>query len=324
MKFSRLIALTGAFVAALVLTIGQAEAARVGGGKNSGKQQSNVTQREATPPAGQQAAPAQRPGQPAAAPAAQPQRSSWLGPLAGLAAGIGLAALASHLGFGEGLANIMLIVLLAVVALFVIRLIMAKRSGAASQQAQPAWAGASAGQSEAPTAATPAPAAQNPNSFYAPVSNPAYPAGSGTSGAGGASAGPASTGLRVPANFDIAGFVRNSKLQFIRLQASFDAANLNDLREFTSPEMFAELRLQIEERKGAANVTEVVSVEAEFLGVDSSDTEHMASVRFYGVIREAVGAPAQSFDEIWDLTKPVSGSGGWVLAGIQQTEQRAS
>jgi predicted lipid-binding transport protein (Tim44 family) len=115
--------------------------------------------------------------------------------------------------------------------------------------------------------------------------------------------------------------VRNAKVQFIRLQASFDAANLADLREFTSPEMFAELRMQIEDRKGAANVTEVVSVEAEFLGVDSSDSEHMASVRFYGVIREAVGAPAQSFDEIWNLSKPVSGSGGWILAGIQQTEQ---
>jgi predicted lipid-binding transport protein (Tim44 family) len=88
--------------------------------------------------------------------------------------------------------------------------------------------------------------------------------------------------------------------------------------------MFAELRMQIEERNGASNVTEVVSVEAEFLGVDSTDTEHMASVRFYGVIREAVGAPAQSFDEIWNLTKPVQGAGGWLLAGIQQTEAPAA
>ncbi|MFM8547125.1 MAG: Tim44 domain-containing protein, partial [Betaproteobacteria bacterium] len=159
-----------------------------------------------------------------------------------------------------------------------------------------------------------------PNSLYAPGSAPsAAPLAAGAGPVG--TTAPASTGLRVPANFDIAGFVRNAKVQFIRLQASFDAANLADLREFTSPEMFAELRMQIEDRKGAANVTEVVSVEAEFLGVDSSDSEHMASVRFYGVIREAVGAPAQSFDEIWNLSKPVSGSGGWILAGIQQTEQ---
>ncbi len=319
MKFSRLIALTAAFVSALVLSVGQAEAARVGGGKNSGKQQPDAMQRQATPPAGQQAAPAgQRPGQPAAAPAAQPQRSSWLGPIAGLAAGIGLAALASHFGFGEELASIMMIVLFAVIALVVIRMIMARRSGATTQ-AQPALAAASAG-AGAPPSASPAPVATAPNSLYAPGSAPsAAPLAAGAGPVG--TTAPASTGLRVPANFDIAGFVRNAKIQFIRLQASFDAANLADLREFTSPEMFAELRMQIEDRKGAANVTEVVSVEAEFLGVDSSDSEHMASVRFYGVIREAVGAPAQSFDEIWNLSKPVAGSGGWILAGIQQTEQ---
>ena len=321
MKFTRLMALVAAFVAAITLSIGQAEAARVGGGKNSGKQQPNAMQKDGGAPAGQQAAPAgQRPGQPAAAPAAQPQGNRWLGPLAGLAAGIGLAALASHLGFGEGLANIMLIVLLAVVALVVVRMIMARRSQSAPPQ--PAYAGAAAGQSPAPLPTQPA---QSGNTLFSPVSQPAatpLAAGSGPVDATATSA--ASTGLRVPANFDIAGFVRNAKVQFIRLQASFDSANLNDLREFTTPEMFAELRMQIEDRKGAANVTEVVSVEAEFLGVDSSDAEHMASVRFYGVIREAVGAPAQSFDEVWNLTKPVQGSGGWVLAGIQQTEAPAA
>jgi predicted lipid-binding transport protein (Tim44 family) len=46
----------------------------------------------------------------------------------------------------------------------------------------------------------------------------------------------------------------------------------------------------------------------------------MASVRFYGVIREGVGANAQPFDEIWNLTKPSVGAGGWVLAGIQQNQ----
>ena len=323
MKFTRLMALVAAFVAAITLSIGQAEAARVGGGKNSGKQQPNAMQRDSGAPAGQQAAPgAQRPGQPAAAPAAQPQGNRWLAPLAGLAAGIGLAALASHFGFGEELASIMMIVLFAVIALVVIRMIMARRS-ASSGQPQPAYAGAAAGPMAGgqPQAA---PAAAQNNSLFSPASSEPAAAPLATGAGPVAPAAAASTGLRVPANFDIAGFVRNAKVQFIRLQASFDAANLNDLREFTSPEMFAELRMQIEDRKGATNVTEVVSVEAEFLGVDSSDTEHMASVRFYGVIRESVGAPAQSFDEIWNLSKPIHGAGGWVLAGIQQTEAPAA
>ncbi len=322
MKFTRLVALVAAFVAAITLSIGQAEASRVGGGKNSGKQQPNAMQRDGGAPAGQQAASgAQRPGQPAAAPAAPPQGNRWLGPLAGLAAGIGLAALASHLGFGEGLANIMMIVLFGVIALVVIRMIMARRNRSA--QLQPAFAGAVAGQAPVQS---PVASSQTGNTLFSPVSQPA-PAAPLATGAGPVevtSTTAGSTGLRVPANFDIAGFVRSAKVQFIRLQASFDSGNLNDLREFTSPEMLAELRMQIEDRKGAANVTEVVSVEAEFLGVDSSDAEHMASVRFYGVIREALGAPAQSFDEVWNLTKPAHGTGGWVLAGIQQNEAPAA
>ncbi|HVL59347.1 MAG TPA: Tim44-like domain-containing protein, partial [Burkholderiaceae bacterium] len=125
---------------------------------------------------------------------------------------------------------------------------------------------------------------------------------------------------QVPAGFDVEGFLRNAKVYFIRLQAAFDAADLNDLREFTSPQMFAELKMQIDERRGAANVTEVVALDAELLGVHSSEHEHLASVRFTGLIREAAGATAQPFDEAWNFTRPAHGGGGWVLAGIQQLE----
>jgi predicted lipid-binding transport protein (Tim44 family) len=303
-----------AVVAAATFVVTDAQAKRLGGGQSVGKQQSGAMQRQATPPS-QQAAPSPRQAAPAAAP--QPQRNRWLAPLAGLAAGLGLAALASALGFGEELASFMLIALLVVAALVVVKLIMARRAGA-RQPMQPAWSGASAGGAEsAPGAwnqpATP-PAAATGNTLFSPMS----PGESSSAAGTGAAVAGSSTGLRVPANFDITGFVRNAKVQFMRLQAAFDAGNLNDLREFTSPEMYAELQMQIRERGASANVTEVVSLEAEFLGVDSSDVEHMASVRFYGVIREAVDANAESFDEIWNLTKPAQGSGGWVLAGIQQ------
>src|SRR5690606_31025816 len=85
-----------------------AEAPRLGGGKTFGRQ-SDVTQRQATPPAAA-AAPTQ-----AARPAAT-GGSRWMAPIAGLAAGLGLAALASWLGFGEELANFMLIALLVIAA----------------------------------------------------------------------------------------------------------------------------------------------------------------------------------------------------------------
>ena len=107
-------------------------------------------------------------------------------------------------------------------------------------------------------------------------------------------------------------------MQFVRLQAVYDSANLADLREFTTPQMFAELKLEIDERGASPNQTDVVTLDAELLGVRSEAGEHLAAVRFTGMIRESADAVAEAFDEVWTLSKPVSG-GGWVLAGIQQS-----
>jgi predicted lipid-binding transport protein (Tim44 family) len=273
-----------------------AEARRLGGGKTFGRQ-SDVTQRQATPPA---AAPTQ-----AARPAAA-GGSRWMAPIAGLAAGLGLAALASWLGFGEELANFMLIALLVIAAVVVFRMLAARRQGGA----RPAFQGAGAGQ------------AGQDNAFrYSPVNDGRGDLpGSVPAAAGGAAAMGAATqaGLPgVPAGFDVEGFVRTAKVQFVRLQAANDAGNLNDLREFTSPEMFAELKLDIDERGASANRTDVVTLDAELLGIETTATDHLASVRYTGMIREEEGAEAKPFDEVWVLAKPLSG-GGWVLAGIRQ------
>jgi predicted lipid-binding transport protein (Tim44 family) len=50
-----------------------------------------------------------------------------------------------------------------------------------------------------------------------------------------------------------------------------------DIREFTTPEVFAELKMQITER-GAADYTDVVSIDAELLGIETSATDYLASV----------------------------------------------
>jgi predicted lipid-binding transport protein (Tim44 family) len=43
-------------------------------------------------------------------------------------------------------------------------------------------------------------------------------------------------------------------------------------------------------------------------------------VRFEGLIREEAGGAAATFAEIWHLVKPLTGSGGWTVAGIQQLQ----
>lgn len=301
-----------AVTAGTMFAVEFAEAKRLGGGKTFGRQSSNVTQREATPPQAprQSASPTQQ-AQPAAAPgaaaAAQPARSRWLAPIAGLAAGLGLAALASHLGLGEELASVMLMALLAFAAFFVIRMVMSRRAAATRPALQPAYATTGVG-SEATVRYSPVPEEARAGSSAAPVVKPALTASL------------PSASWHVPADFDAEGFVRNAKVQFVRLQTAYDAANLDDLREFTTPEMFSELRMQLHEREGAPNVTDVVKLDAELLGIESGTGDHMASVRFTGLVRENDSAPAQSFDEVWNLTKPADGSSGWVLAGIQQLQ----
>ena len=283
-----LIALFAAVVG-LGFAVGDAEARRLGGGKSTGMQR-NVTPQSPSAPT-QSAVPA-KPTQPTAA--AQPSGASrWLGPVAGLAAGLGLAALFSHLGLGEELASFVMILLLVAAAVFVFRLLTRKRAPE-SQPLQYAGAGN----------------APSPLRYEAPAA-----AGGAAAPAGAALA---SVAGNIPADFDVDGFLRQAKLNFVRLQAANDAGNVEDIRNFTTPEVFAEIRLQMDERGGAAQQTDVVTLEAELLEVAEEFRQYIASVRFHGSIRESAGAAAEAFDEIWHLTKPVAGSGGWVIAGIQQ------
>ncbi len=319
--------LAGSLVAVLAFsTTFDVEAKRLGGSRSVGKQSSNVTQRQQqapaqqTPPAqqpaqqpGQQAAPATAGAAAAAAAAAKPKRN-WGGILGGIAAGLGIGWLLSHFGLGGAalsfLSNLILIALAAFVVIWLIR----KFRGGASRQ-QPAYAGAGgpAGSFGGEPTLRQQEAAPSPASVAAPAA--AATAAAATTAANAVSAGQP---WGVPADFDTEAFLRNAKVHFVRLQAAWDAGNLDDIREFTTPEMFAEIKMDLSERGGESNKTDVVTLEARMLGIESTDTQHIASVEFAGMIRERAGDPAQPFTEVWNLAKPTTGSGGWLLAGIQQ------
>jgi len=106
---------------------------------------------------------------------------------------------------------------------------------------------------------------------------------------------------------------------FIRLQAANDAGDLKDLRAFTTPEMFAAIQLDLQERGSAAQRTDVVRVDAEVLDVQAEADRQIVSVRFHGLIREDADGAAAPFDEVWHLVKPADGSREWAIAGIQPT-----
>ncbi|MBP6813426.1 MAG: Tim44 domain-containing protein [Burkholderiaceae bacterium] len=301
------------------LVAADAEAARLGGGRNVGRQSPSAPQQASPQQAPQQGisqsqqAPAQaaaaRPGTPAAA--AQPARNRWLGPIAGLAAGLGLAALFSHLGLGAEMANFMMIALLVLAAFVVFRLIMSRRAAGAARPvvAAPGYGSRAMGpEASVNYAPLPEVARTNDGDF-------GKPAAATLAGAGPAMA---SAAPRVPAGFDVDGFLKGARQQFVRLQAAFDSANLAELKEFTADELYPELSRQITERGTATQRTDVVQLEAELLGVETQGLEYVASVRFHGMIREVESAAASPFDEVWNLTKPMAGGSGWLLAGIQQ------
>lgn len=308
---SLLLALSMAVAAVTLATSPlDAEAKRLGGGKPAGMQRAVPAKpAEATPhspaqPAQNAAAPA-----PAPTPAAAPGKRSWMGPLAGLAAGLGIAALFSHFGMGEGLANVVMMALLAGVAVVAVRWLMGRFAGGGSRQPALAGAGAGAGAGNGPVwTPTPVPVAQPPLAREALA-----PAAAGTAPA--ALAAVPAVAQPLPGGMAHEEFVRLAKLVFIRLQAANDAGNLDDLRKFTTPELFASIRLDLQDRGASKNVTDVVKLDAEVADVAQQDGQDIVSVRFHGLIREAPEAGAEPFNEVWHLTRPASG-GDWSIAGI--------
>jgi len=302
---SWILALALSLTAAFTMAPLPAEAKRLGGGSSSGMQRSLPARStpDAAPARPAQATPTPAPAAPGMAPAAP--RRSWMGPLAGLAAGLGLAALMSHFGMGAEFGNLITMVLLGLLAFIAIRFVMSRMRGSSTPRAMAASNGmqfAGGGTSWSPGSTGAAPV-ETPTAAAAPLPEPAA----------------FSASPLVPVGFDQAGFERIAKMIFIRLQAANDSADLNDLRQFTTPEMFAAIKLDLQDRSGAAQHTDVVRVDSEVVDFSDEAEQQIVSVRFHGLISEAVGASAEAFNEIWHLVKPRDGSREWAIAGIQQT-----
>ncbi|MGZ3158735.1 MAG: Tim44 domain-containing protein [Burkholderiaceae bacterium] len=294
-------------VSTLSMMVSNVEARRLGGGGSIGKQSTNVTRQapaQSTQSTNTAAKPAAAPS-PTPSPVAPPPAPSspWKGILGGALLGLGAGALLSHFGLGGAmggmLGSILMIALLAFAVMFVVRMFRSKSQGNYAPVYDGGYSTASA---SVPTIGSRIEPTVQPSAFQAaPLAG-----------------GSAVTQWSVPADFDVPAFLRNAKTYFIRLQASWDKADIKDIREFTSPEMFAELKMQLQERGASPNVTDVVTLGAELMGVETVKDDYLASVKFSGMIKESETAEATPFEEVWNMSKPTSGQSGWVLAGIQQ------
>lgn len=302
-------------VCALVMGSQNVWAKRLGSGLSVGKSSSNVAQGNG-PPAQQAPAPAA-----ARADGATPAPSvGWGGVLGGLAAGLGLAWLASSLGEGAG--TLLVGVLLVVVLSWVIGArVRHRRASAAGGWALQAASGH--GASQVNPAVAPAYSPKNVGNDAsarpwerqtgASVAQPDGPlVGASLSGA---------PGWGIPAGFDVQGFLEASKANFRMLQAAWDRSDIPSLRAMMTDAMLEQIQNQLAEREraasGAANTTDVVMLEAHLLGIEEMDACYMASVEFSGLIREDASAGPNPFREVWNITRPKTGSDGWLVAGVQ-------
>jgi predicted lipid-binding transport protein (Tim44 family) len=295
---------------AMVLLIGfsslTAEAARrMGSGKSMGKQSNNVSQTQGTKPA-QNATPAS----PASPAAAAPQRSPWGAMLGGLAVGLGLAWLASSLGFGEEFGQIIMFGLIALAIMMAVGYFMRRRAAAnsGSSPGSLAYQGASASY----------PAQQPTATFKSqPNTRSTYT---------GSMIGSAVSGFQpnwsVPDGFDVDGFLSKAKENFVTMQDAWDRSDTSSLRQMMTDNMLTEIKAQIAERDTASTIgqmsmTEVISLDAKLLGIEESMDGYLASIEFSGMIREESNTSPESFKEIWNMSRSKQDNGGWLLAGIQ-------
>ncbi len=297
-----------------------AEAKRMGGGRSVGAQRQMAPQAAPSTPSATPGSPAAGPasnpvmapgakapaaaGAAAAAPAAA-GASRWLGPIAGLAAGLGLAALMSHLGLSEAFGSFLLIALLVVGGIFLVRMLMRRN---APTQSPLQYAGNAPGRVE--------PVMPNSASRNEPVMGAASGAASASAPAAASAAG------RFPPGFNAVAFAEQAKVQFRNMQAAYDRGDRTTLAEIMTPEMFAEVSRELAER-GTHAATEVLRLDAEVLEASTEGRQHWLSVRFTGELREDGTLLPKDFDEVWNLVKPTDDSTGWMLAGIQQTHAMA-
>ena len=237
---------------------------------------------------------------------------------------MGLAWLAHSMGLGAEFGQFLMFGLLALVIMMVVGYFMRRRQ---AQSAPSPYAFEGAG---APAQPHTAPqynprnvgndASARPWEGQTAAFEPAAPARQGLNiGSGVAAAAPTTWGI--PAGFDVEGFVSAAKQNFIHLQDAWDRSDISALRAMMTDTMLAEIKAQLAEREtqapGQVNKTEVVSLQAQLLGIEELENEYLASVEFTGMIREDPSAGPSPFREIWNMGRSKQGQMGWLVAGVQ-------
>ena len=297
---------------ALAFSAATVDAKKFGGGKSVGAQRSSVSDAKSgvsptsAPANAAMAAPAAGAAGAAAAAAKPSMMSRMAGPLMGIAAGLGLGYLFSQMGAG-GFMGFLLIALIGIAAMVYFGRKMMNKQAAATAGG-PGMPGA--GNNSA-----------SPFS-RAPEAQPMQYAGAGAGGSNSADAAAPvmasglAGGFGIPAGFDKSGFEEQAKKQFMSMQAANDKGDLDAVRDFSTDEFYNQIAKDV--IGGNKEATHVEELQANLMGIETERGQYWASVEFTGKMREDGMVMGSVFSEVWNLIKPVDGSKGWLVAGIQQ------
>jgi predicted lipid-binding transport protein (Tim44 family) len=328
MNFSYLKSVAIVAITSTILLSGTVvEAKKMGGGMSIGRQSNTITKNQnalppkpVAPPVN--AAPKPVAPNPATPQAPAPSRFGGMGGiLGGIAAGIGLSYLFSHLGMGAEMgsmfSSLLIVIAIALIGMWLFRKLMSRNASSPSlstgipgmnfQQSDVSTNAGNYSQASAPSSASPLQTMPTSNQM------PLIPEPSQTN------LPPSVQANLTPNSFaDKENFLENAKKIFLQLQEASDQQNIDVLKEYTSPELFAELRKDMLSRTTAISYTQVLTLAADLLAVEEENHEYLASVRFSGSLREELNGPVEEFAEVWNWSKPMDSSTGWILCGIQQ------
>lgn len=280
----RFLSIALALCLGLTLSLDASAGKRMGGGKSFGSAPTHQTRQADAPTSVAQPAAAGTAATAAAgraAPAAS-GASRWLGPLAGIAAGGLLAAMFMGDGF-EGI-QFLDILLLGLIAFVIFKLFAMRRQA----QAQPAMAGGMQRQM--------------------PQQAPIF---------GGASTSAAAT-INAPAWFDEQRFIEAGRTHFLALQQHWDAAEMDKIAEFVTPQMLSFLKEERASLGDAYQSTYIDDLSVQLDGIDELADKTVATLTFRGVAKTSRFDQGESFSESWRMERGNGENQPWLVAGIRQ------
>ena len=280
----RFLSIALALCLGLTLSLDASAGKRMGGGKSFGSAPTHQTRQADAPTSAAQPAAAGTAATAAAgraAPAAS-GASRWLGPLAGIAAGGLLAAMFMGDGF-EGI-QFLDILLLGLIAFVIFKLFAARRQA----QGQPAMAGGMQRQM--------------------PQQAPIF---------GSASTSAAAT-INAPTWFDEQRFIEAGRTHFLALQQHWDAAEMDKIAEFVTPQMLSFLKEERASMGEGYQSTYIDDLSVQLDGIDELADKTVATLTFRGVAKTSRFDQGEPFSESWRMERVNGDNQPWLVAGIRQ------